>query len=109
MAVWKLVFKAACHLCDLDHFSPRPDFGYGAGDVSKGGKRLAPGMQVDQVVVATFGKGTLSPNPENASLQVGKPSCGFRFGEVPIPSFVILHARLGDERLSVGERSHRIG
>jgi hypothetical protein len=66
-------------------------------------------MQVDQVVVATFGKSALSPNPENASLQAGKPSCGFRFGEVTISSFVILHARFGDERLPVCQSAHRIG
>jgi hypothetical protein len=59
--------------------------------------------------VATFGKSALSPNPENASLQTGKPSCGFRFGEVTISSFVILHACLGDEGLPVGQRAHRIG
>ena len=106
---WKRVFKAACYLGDRDHFSPRPDLGYCGGDISKGGKRLASGMQVNQIVVATFGQGALSPNPENASLQACKPSCGFRFGEITIPSFVILHARLGDERLPVGQSAHRIG
>jgi hypothetical protein len=66
-------------------------------------------MQVDQIVVATFGKSALSPNPENASLQACKPSCGFRFGEITITSFVILHACLGDERLPVCHSAHRIG
>ena len=28
---------------------------------------------------------------------------------ITIPSFVILHARLGDERLPVGQSAHRIG
>src|SRR5258708_15783506 len=106
---WKLVFKAACHLADRDHFSPRPDLGYGGGDDSKGWKHLAPSMQVDQVVVPPFGKGVLSPNPENASLRAGRLSCGFRFGEITTPSFVILHARLGDERLPVCQRAHCIG
>jgi hypothetical protein len=66
-------------------------------------------MQEDQVVVATFGKSALSPNPEGALLQAGEPSCGLGFGKVTIPPFVILHARLGDERFSVGQSSHRIG
>jgi len=47
-------------------------------------------------------------NPENALLKASESSCGLRFGEVTIPSFVILHARLGDERLPVGERAHYI-
>jgi len=42
-----------------------------------------------------------SSNPEGALLEECEPSCGFRFGEVTIPSFVILHACLGDERFSV--------
>ena len=48
-------------------------------------------------------------HPENAPLQACEPSCGFRFGEVTILSFVILHARLGNERFPVGERAHHIG
>src|SRR6266516_1228188 len=90
----KLVFKTACHLFDAGDFSPRPDLGHGGGNVSEGGKRLAPGMQKDQVVVATFGKCALGANPENALLKASESSCGLRFGEVTIPSFVILHARL---------------
>ncbi len=66
-------------------------------------------MQKDQVVVATFGKCALGANPENALLKASESSCGLRFGEVTIPSFVILHARLGDEWLPVGERAHYIG
>ncbi len=76
---------------------------------SLGGKRLAPVMQVDQIVVATFGKSALSPNPENASLQACKPSCGFRTGSITITSFVILHACLSNERLPVGQSAHGIG
>ena len=50
-----------------------------------------------------------SANPENASLQACESSCSFRFGEVTIPSFVILHARLGDEWLPAREHAHDIG
>ena len=103
------MFKAACHLCDLGHFSPGPDLSQGGGNVGKGRKRLAPGMQENQVVVAAFGKGALGANPEGALLETCEPSCGLGFGEVAIPPFVILHARLGDERLPVGERAHDIG
>jgi hypothetical protein len=59
--------------------------------------------------VATFGKCALGANPEGALLEACKPSCGLGTGLVAIPSFVILHARLGDERFSVGQRSHDIG
>jgi len=38
-----------------------------------------------------------------------KPSRGLGFGEVAISPFVILHARLGDERFSVGQSAHDIG
>ena len=48
-------------------------------------------------------------NPEGALLQADEPSCGLGFGKVTIPSFVILHACLSDERLPGGERAHRIG
>jgi hypothetical protein len=59
--------------------------------------------------VATLGKSALSSNPEGALLEARKPACGFRFSEVTIPSFVILHARLGDEQCPVGQRPHHIG
>ena len=49
-------FKTARHLADRSDFSPRPHRVHGGGNVSKRRKRLAPGMQEDQVVVATFGK-----------------------------------------------------
>src|SRR6266498_2523823 len=106
---WKLMFKAACYLADRGHFSPRPDLLQGGSNVSKGGKRLAPGMQEDQVVVATFGKSAFGPNPEDALLEAGKPSCCLCFGEVAIPTFVILHPRLGDERFSGCQHPHHIG
>src|SRR5450755_861384 len=105
----KLVRKSACYLADRGHFFPRPDGDKGLGNISKGRKRLAPSMQEDQIVVATFGQSTLSANPESALLETCEPSCGLGFGEVTIPSFVILHARLGDERFSVGQCSHDIG
>jgi hypothetical protein len=70
---------------------------------------LLTGMQKDQIVVETFGKTTLGPNREGAFLQSGEPACGLSFGEVAIPPFVILHARLSDERCSVGECPHDIG
>ena len=43
------------HLADRRDFAPRPHLVQSGGHVSKGGKRRAPGMQEDQVVVATFG------------------------------------------------------
>jgi hypothetical protein len=79
------------------------------GNVSEGGKRFASGMQEHQIVVATFRQGTLRANPEGALLQAGKPSCGLSFDQVTIFPFVILHACLGEERCSVGERAHEIG
>src|SRR5437016_9571718 len=105
----KLVDKSADHLADWGHFSPRPDGVYSLGNVSKGGKRFAPDMQKDQIVVATFRQGTLSANPEGALLQAGKPSCGLGFDQVPISPFVILHACLSNERCSVGQRAYDIG
>src|SRR5205823_1737037 len=88
---------------------PGPDLRQDGGNVGKGGKRFASGMQKDQIVMATFRQGTLGANPEGALLQAGKPSCGLGFGQVTIFPFVILHACLGEERCSVGERAHEIG
>src|SRR5713101_9660623 len=94
--------ETAFDLFDAGDFSPGPDFLQSGGNVAKGGKRFAPGMQKNQIVGAAFGKGALGANPENALLKASESSCGLRFGEVTIPSFVILHTRLGDEWLSVG-------
>ena len=58
-------------------------------------------MQEDQIVVALSGESALRPNPEDAALEACQPTCGLRFGEVAIPPFVILHARLGDEQRAV--------
>src|SRR5690242_13191275 len=69
----KLVFKAAFHFFNAGNLSPGPDLLQGNGNISKGRKCLAPGMQKNQVVVTTFGKGALSPNPEDALLQTCKP------------------------------------
>src|SRR5207253_5498641 len=52
----KFVFKTARYLADRGDFSPRPDLLQGGGNLGKGWKRLAPGMQVDQIVVALLGK-----------------------------------------------------
>ena len=41
-------------------------------------------------------------------MQAYEPAGGFRFGEVTISPFVILHACLGDERFVVCQRSHDI-
>src|SRR5260370_36059690 len=101
--------ETAFDLFDAGDFSPGPDFLQCGGNFAKGGKYLAPSMQENQVVGSTFGKCVLSANPENAPLQACEPSCSFRFGEVTIPSFVILHARLGDERLPGGHSSHPLG
>src|SRR5258708_4419270 len=101
--------ETAFDLFDAGDFSPGPDFLQCGGNFAKGGKYLAPSMQENQVVGSTFGKCVLSANPENAPLQACEPSCSFRFGEVTIPSFVILHARLGDDGWPVGQRPHRMG
>jgi hypothetical protein len=42
-------------------------------------------------------------------LQAGEPAGGLGFGEVAITAFVILHARLGDEQVPVGQLPHDIG
>lgn len=55
------------------------------------------------------GKCSLRPNPEDALLDACEPSCGFRFGEVAIPPFVILHTRLSNEQLPVCQHPHHIG
>ena len=70
--------------------------------------QIAPGMQEDQIVVATFGQGTLGADPEGTLLETCEPSCGLGTGLVPIPPFVILHTRLGDERFSVCQSAHDI-
>jgi len=56
---WPLPGETAFNLFDAGDFSPGPDFLQGDGNVAKGGKRLAPGMQENQIVVAKFGKGAL--------------------------------------------------
>ncbi|WP_165423394.1 hypothetical protein [Ktedonosporobacter rubrisoli] len=45
-----------------------------------------------------FRQGLFRPNPEEPLPKAGQPSWGLRFGEVAIPSFVILHACLGNEQ-----------
>src|SRR6266700_7540561 len=100
--------ETAFDLFDAGDFSPGPDFLQGGGNFAKGRKRLAPGMPKNQVVVTTFGKSALRPNPEDTSLQVCKPSCRLRFGKVTIPPFVILHACLSNEWLPVRQSSHHI-
>src|SRR5712691_3537339 len=64
----KRVFKTARHLADRSDVSPQPHLTQGGGNVSKNRKRLAPGMQEDQVVVALSGESPFSPNPEDAPL-----------------------------------------
>src|SRR5438067_12637913 len=100
---------SAYHLCDLGHFSPLPDLRQDGSNIGKGRKRFASGVQEDQVVVATFRQGTLGANPEGALLQACKPSGGLGFSKVTISPLVILHARLGNERCSVGQSAHEIG
>jgi hypothetical protein len=92
--------KAAFHFFDAGDLSPGPDLLHGQGNVSKGGKTLTPGMQEDEIVVARPGERLFCADPEDASLEACKPTCGHRFGEIAITPFVILHARLGDEQLS---------
>lgn len=75
----------------------------------KAGNALREAGQKDQIVVATFRQGVFGTNPEGAVLQSGEPSCGLGFGEIAIPPFVILHARLSDERCSVRECPRDIG
>ena len=98
-----------CNFRNCGNLSPGPDFLHNEGNIGKGGKGIAPGMQVDQIVVATPGQRALSANPERALLETCKPACGIRFGKVPVPSFVILHACLGNEWCSVCESAYCIG
>src|SRR5437588_3604555 len=101
--------ETAFYFFNAGNLSPEPDLLQSGGNISKGRKHLAPGMQKDQVVVATFGQSALSANPEDASLQTCEPSCSLRFGKVAIPPFVILHTRLSNERLPVRQSPHHIG
>jgi hypothetical protein len=94
------VRKTALDLCDAGDFSPWPDLVHSQRNIRTGRKALTPGMQEDQIVVALSGERPFSPNPEDTALEACQPPCGFRFGEVAIPPFVILHARLGDEQLA---------
>ena len=48
-------------------------------------------------------------NPEGPLLQACKPSGGLGFSKVTISPLVILHARLSEERCSVGQSAHEIG
>ncbi len=59
--------------------------------------------------MATFRQGTLGANPEGPLLQACKPSGGLGFSKVTISPLVILHARLSEERCSVGQSAHEIG
>ena len=59
--------------------------------------------------MATFGKLALGANPEGPLLQACKPSGGLGFSKVTISPLVILHARLSEERCSVGQSAHEIG
>src|SRR5216683_1213992 len=101
--------KTAFDLFNTRDFSPGPNILQGGSNVAKGWKRFAPGMQEDEIVVARFCQPAFRANPENASLYACELACGFRFGKVPIPSFVIFHASLSDERLTAHKRSHHIG
>ena len=60
--------ETALDLFDAGNVSNGPDLLQRDGNVVKGRKVLAPGMQVDEVVVTVFGKATLRSNPEGASL-----------------------------------------
>ena len=92
------VRETACDLCDARDFPPRPERVHRQRNLRKGRKALTPGMQEDQIVVALSRERALRPNPEDAALEACQPTGGLRFGEVAIPPFVILHARLGDEQ-----------
>src|SRR5271157_4692679 len=93
--------ETAFDLFDASNVSNGPDLLQSAGNVGKGRKALAPGMQVDQIVVALFGQGTLRPNPEGASLNACEPAGRLCFGKVAITALVVLHACLGNERRSI--------
>src|SRR5215468_2729318 len=103
------VRETARDLCDAGDFSPGPDLLQGPGHVGKGRKVLTPGMQEHQIVVALADERVLRPQPEDASLEACQPPCGLGFGEVTIPPFVILHARLGDEQLPMPQSAYHIG
>src|SRR5260370_38251075 len=56
----------------------------------------------------TFVKMSTVPNPKDPSVKQSEPLCRLTFGEVAIPPFVILHARLGDERFPACQSAHHI-
>src|SRR6266576_2118619 len=74
--------KAALHLLDTGHFSPRPHLMQGGGNFGEGGKALTAGMQEDQIVVAKSCERPLGAKPVDASLDTCQATCGLRFGEV---------------------------
>src|SRR5712692_8285168 len=90
--------ETALDLFDAGNVPDGPDLLQSAGNVGKGRKALASGMQVDQIVVALFGQGTLSPNPEGTSLNACEPTGRLCFGKVAITAVVVFHACLGNER-----------
>src|ERR1044071_2883619 len=84
--------ETASDLGDAGDFAPRPALVRRQRNLRKGRKARTPGMQEDQIVVALSSESLFSPNPEDTALEACQPTCGFRFGEVAIPPFVILHA-----------------
>src|SRR5512135_3248986 len=100
--------ETAFDLLNAGDLSPGPDLLYRQHDLSKGRKRLASGMQKDQVVVALFGQGMLGANPEDPSSDARQASCGLCLHKIAFFEFIILHACLRDEKGSIGEHSDRI-
>ena len=58
-------------------------------------------------VLGTESVGLLSSTERERGVR--ETACSFRFSEVTIPSFVVLHALLSDERCSVCESAYDIG
>src|SRR6266487_303907 len=97
----KVPGETALDLFDAGNVSNGPDLLQSAGNVGKGRKVLAPGMQVDQIVVALFGKATLRPNPEGTPPDACEPAGRLCFGKIAITALVVFHARLGNEQRSI--------
>src|SRR5438067_1774249 len=101
--------ETAFDLLDAGDFSPGPDLLHSQHDLRKGRKRLPPGMQEYQIVVAKFRKRPFRANPENTSSDTRQASCSLCFCKIAILPLVVLHACLSDEKGSIREHAYRVG
>src|SRR5436309_2022329 len=101
--------ETAFDLLDAGDFSPGPDLLHRQHGLRKGRKRLPPGMQEHQIVVALLGKRPFRANPEDPSSDTRQASCSLCFCKIAILPFVVLHACLSDEKGSIREHAYRVG